>query len=198
MLSARNISFERHYERVFEPVSFSLSGGDLLVLTGDNGSGKTTLIRMLAGILKPSEGSLDGSGESSIYIGHQLAVKDDLTVKENIDFYRVFLGGETSSTHQAITELGLDRVRNQAARTLSAGQRKRCALSRLVLSSAPIWYLDEPHSNLDQDGIELLDSLLISHLSDGGACVMSSHGKRRPAYQPCNELNLVSSLDRNV
>ena len=197
MLSVQNVSLERYFEPVFQPVSFTVGKGELLLLTGDNGSGKTTLIRILAGILQPSQGSVACEDAEKIYVGHHLAVKDDLSGRENIDFAQSFYGGHGESTNQVISRVGLSRVSEQPARTLSAGQRKRCALARLLLSHAGMWLLDEPYSNLDKNGISLLDDLLRQHLSDGGACVLTTHGSLRPQGFDLVECELISGSSRS-
>ena len=196
MLSASNVSLERYFEPVFEPVSFSVSSGKILLLTGDNGSGKTTLIRILAGILQPTQGSVECRSAEKVYIGHHLAVKDDLSVMENINFIRSFSGGNSTSTQQIVDRVGLHRVAEQPARTLSAGQRKRCALARLLLSQAKLWLLDEPYSNLDKKGIGLLDSMLRQHIDSGGACVLTTHGSLRPEGFEMQECELISGSER--
>ncbi|HSM69619.1 MAG TPA: heme ABC exporter ATP-binding protein CcmA [Xanthomonadales bacterium] len=185
MLSVRHLTLERYFMPVFEPVSFTLSGGELLLVTGANGSGKTTLIRMLAGVLRPSQGEIrmeegDSGSVGRVYVGHQLAVKDDLNVLENIRFMQAFLGAGEEQPEEIARQLGLQHVSHQAARTLSAGQRKRCALGRLHSPGRPLWLLDEPYSNLDREGMRMLDGLLARHLASGGACVMSTHGSLKP------------------
>ena len=196
MLSVKNVSLERYFEPVFCPVSFSVAEGELLLLTGDNGSGKTTLIRILAGVLQPSEGEVYFEAQERVYVGHHLAVKDDLSVRENISFAQSFYGGLHESTEQLIARVGLNRVSEQAARTLSAGQRKRCALARLLLSHAGLWLLDEPYSNLDKNGISLLDELLRQHLDNGGACVLTTHGSLRPQGFDLTECELISGSSK--
>jgi len=181
MLQASDITFERYYRPVFQPVSFSLDEGELLLVTGSNGSGKTTLIRLLAGLLRPDTGTLQVHPDSRVYVGHQLAVKDDLSVRENLECMRGMIGSPASDVAAAIRRLGLARLQSRDARTLSAGQRKRCALARLLLSPARLWLLDEPYSNLDTEGIGIVDEVLRGHLAGGGACVMSTHGSLRPA-----------------
>jgi len=197
MLSVRDISLERYFVPVFEPVGFDLSAGELLLVTGANGSGKTTLVRLLAGVLRPSHGSIKyaddtGGHRNLVYVGHHLAIKDDLSVLENIRFMQAFLGPGELPVEDITRQLGLHRVRLQAARTLSAGQRKRCALARLHTSGRSLWLLDEPYSNLDHEGMSMLDGLLRRHLDSGGACVMTTHGSLRPDGFRFRELVLQS------
>jgi heme exporter protein A len=192
MISVSDLTLERYFEPVFKPVTFSLSAGDLVLLTGDNGCGKTTLIRILAGVLAPSQGKIEWGDEGMVYVGHMLAVKDDLTVTENIDFMRQFIGHGEHSTREIVERVGLRRVCEQTARTLSAGQRKRCALARLLLSEAKLWLLDEPYSNLDKQGMVMLDGILHRHLQNGGACAMATHGSLRPDGFEFREIGLVS------
>lgn len=192
MLSVSQITFERYFEPVFHPVSFDLGNGDLLLITGANGCGKTTLIRVLADILHPTSGTIDNRAHSMAYVGHYLGIKDDLSVLENLRFMRDFLGTSNRDCADVIRQVGLSRVAEQQARTLSAGQRKRCALARLLLSETELWLLDEPYSNLDLEGIELVDRILNDHLQSGGACVLATHGAHRPEWPATRDCFLVS------
>lgn len=192
MLSASQINFERYFEPVFQPVSFDLEAGKLLLITGANGCGKTTLIRVLAGILHPTSGEMELDARSMAYVGHYLGIKDDLSVIENLRFIRDFIGTSQLSASEVIQEVGLQRVAEQQARTLSAGQRKRCALGRLLFSDAELWLLDEPYSNLDMEGVELVDRLLVRHLEAGGSAVLATHGAHRPDWAGTEEYYLVS------
>jgi heme exporter protein A len=192
MLSVSEINFERYFEPVFLPVSFDLEARGLLLVTGANGCGKTTLIRVLAGILHPTSGEFLKQTDSMAYVGHYLGIKDDLSVLENLRFMRDFLGTSSRSCNDVIQQVGLTRVSEQQARTLSAGQRKRCALARLLLSETELWLLDEPYSNLDQEGVDLVDTMLNAHLEAGGACVLATHGAHRPDWAGTQDYVLVS------
>jgi len=180
MITARQLSYERYFSPVFEPVSFRVAGGELLRVTGANGSGKTTLIRLLAGILTPADGDLVINARRIAWVGHQLAVKDDLSVVENLAFMQRFLGGGGISAAAALHELGLRHVAHQLARTLSAGQRNRCALARLLLAPADLWLPHEPYASLDAEGCGRLDRMIREHTERAGACVLATHGAHRP------------------
>jgi heme exporter protein A len=200
MLSVSDLSFERYFERVFEPVSFDLSAGSLLLITGSNGCGKTTLLRLLAGLLEPSEGTIS-SHDQPLYAGHNPAIKDDLSVEENIRFWMKFMGTRKTDLgdelcEQVIEEIGLTPVAMQEGRTLSAGQRKRCSLARLLFCDEALWLLDEPYSNLDREGIAMLDRIIRSHLESGGACIMTTHGSLRPEGFELEECHMISGRER--
>lgn len=188
MLQARQLLLERHFEPVFAPVDLAVAAGELWLVTGANGAGKTTLIRMLAGLVRPTSGTAERAAPSLSYLGHQLGLKDDLSVEENLRFHAGISGGGGAPLDEAIRAVGLDLARYQAARTLSAGQRKRCALARLLLCPTALWLLDEPYANLDAEGIALVDRLLAGQLDRGGACVMTTHGALRPPDLDYREL----------
>jgi heme exporter protein A len=194
MLTVSQLSLERYFQPVFLPIDFNLQAGELMVVTGANGSGKTTLIRLLAGIITASSGTISNTATSTAYLGHALAIKEDLSALENLRFVSEFSGASRNSIEQALHRAGLSRVAHQPARTLSAGQRKRCALARLLLVPAQLWLLDEPYSNLDQDGIELVDDLLIRHVSGGGSAIVATHGDHRPQLEGQKDLSLNAGL----
>ena len=194
MLSVNDLRFERFFEPVFRPLGFTLRAGELLVITGANGSGKTTLLRLLAGLLRPDGGTLQRE-VPACYLGHLLAIKDDLDVRENLRFMAAFAGHGGVDEQALLARLGLARVASQPARALSAGQRKRCALGRLLVTDAPLWLLDEPYANLDREGHGLLDGLLAEHLRGGGACVLATHGAHRPAGMAHREIEVVSAQE---
>lgn len=180
MLNVHELCLERHFQPVFQPLSFELSTGELLVFTGPNGSGKTTLIRLLAGLLDPTTGKIESQTGNLQYVGHDAAVKAELSVYENLKFY-AGLSGNNDNLENLIAKMGLSGCAEQVSRTLSAGQRKRTALARLLLADAQLWFLDEPYTNLDTAGIELIDQILDRHLQNGGSCVMTTHGNHRPS-----------------
>lgn len=202
MLSVSGLTFERYFERVFEPVSFELPAGSILLITGSNGCGKTTLLRVLGGLLDPAEGGFH-SEEQPLFAGHNPAIKDDLSVRENIRFWMRFMGTRKADAgmdycQQVIDEIGLTEVANQEGRTLSAGQRKRCSLARLLFCDEKLWLLDEPYSNLDRDGIELLDRIVRGHLDSGGACIMTTHGSLRPEGFDLKEYQMISGRQHGM
>ena len=185
ILKAKNIAFERNDRPLFSPVNMELSLGEALHIEGTNGSGKTTLFQLLAGMLIPSQGSIEYLGRpltesrydylaNLLYIGHQSAVKSMLTVEENLRWLSPS-GTSTEEIKRALQKLGLHSNAQVLCYQLSAGQQRRVALARLVTSKAKLWYLDEPFAALDKQGIDLVEMLMESHLQRGGAVVFSSH-----------------------
>ncbi len=192
-LQVHGISYQRGQETVLAQTGFELDAGQLLFVVGNNGSGKTTLMRVLAGVLAAPDAASASwhdepwrlgdahHGPATLYIGHQLGIKDDLTAVENLKFYAQFRGQrKTASVQTVLRAVGLDGYQFSLARQLSAGQRKRLALGRLLLCPGELWLLDEPYANLDDEGVVLVDRLLNKHLGEGGLAVVTSHG----AYQP--------------
>jgi heme exporter protein A len=181
-LSAHDLTCNRGGRPVFQDLSFSLAGGEALLVTGRNGAGKSSLLRLIAGLLRPSGGRivLDGGmaeagiGEQAHYLGHQDAVKPSLTVAENLQFWARFLGG--NSVAAALEAMDLARLASLPAAYLSAGQRRRLSLARLVAVKRPLWLLDEPTSSLDSAAQARLADLMRRHLAGGGLIVAAAHG----------------------
>jgi len=180
------LACERGGLPLFGGLSFALGPGGLLRVRGANGSGKTTLLRTLAGLTRPSAGSVRWRGEpigddyrnEMLFLGHASAVKDEMTVLENLRFScRIFcLDSSGSEIKTALEKLGIARLADLPARYLSQGQRRRAALARLALSAAvPLWLLDEPFAALDAEGIVQLGALCSAHLAAGGMLVLTSH-----------------------
>lgn len=183
VLKAEGVAVFRGERLVFRDLSLTLSAGGALVLQGPNGSGKSTLLRVLAGLVQPFAGRLLWKGEDALadlaehgervmYVGHQDAVKPGLTVTENLAFAARVSG---RSILTALEAVGLQTLAELPARMLSAGQKRRLALSRLVLSTAPVWLLDEPTLGLDTASIERFGGLLTAHRAAGGMVVAATH-----------------------
>ena len=186
LLEARALSFLRQDEPVFGPVDFALHGGEVALIEGDNGSGKTTLMRVLTGMLHAGEGevlldgapfALDTMAGAVVFLGHHLGLKLDLSPRENLAVSAGLYGVRTgASIETTLAEVGLAGFEDEPVRRLSAGQKKRAALARLLLLPARVWLLDEPYANLDREGIALVNRLLRDHATRGGAALVTSHG----------------------
>jgi heme exporter protein A len=186
LLEASQLAFARNDEPVFGPLDFVLHAGEVVLIEGDNGSGKTTLLRVLSGLLEPGSGSIRLNGESLTLarlshqvalLGHQPGLKTDLTPLENLDFAIGVFGMRSGITPRlALASVGLEGYEEVPARQLSAGQKKRVSLARLLLVPAALWLLDEPYANLDKEGIDLVNRLLDAHARRGGAALVTSHG----------------------
>ncbi len=181
-LSVNNLACERGGRRIFDGVSFTLLPGEALVITGRNGAGKSTLLELLAGRLTPAGGQIlwEGAGERSLpeclhYVGHRDALKSALTARENLDFAREFLGHPALSSAEALEAVGLAHAARLPVAYLSAGQRHRVALARLLVAHRPLWLLDEPTSALDTASQETLRRLLEDHRSTGGMIAATTH-----------------------
>jgi heme exporter protein A len=182
-LSASGLQCLRGGREVFADVEFSLTSREALLVTGRNGSGKSSLLRMIAGLLRAASGNLtleggDGEhtiGEQTHYLGHQDALKPSLSVAENLCFWTDYLGGH-GETKAALAALGLDALADLPAAYLSAGQKRRLSLARLVAINRPIWLLDEPNAALDAAAQNILTGLMRGHLAAGGLIVATTHG----------------------
>jgi heme exporter protein A len=184
-LRAWDLTIERGGRRVIAGVSFEAPEGTALVVTGPNGAGKTSLLRALAGFLPTEAGgfALEGGdaertvGEQAHYLGHADGVKSALTASENLAFAAAMLGGDSSRAAQleALSALGLAHVIDFPARLLSAGQKRRVALARLLVAKRPLWLLDEPTTALDAAAQAALATIMQAHLKGGGILVAAVH-----------------------
>jgi heme exporter protein A len=182
-LKAEALTCNRSGREVFQDLSFGLGTGEAMVVTGRNGAGKSSLLRMIAGLVRIAAGrlTLEGGkpdipiGEHAHYLGHQDAVKPSLTVGENLQFWSRFLG-DGRAVEPALEAVDLAPLADLPAAYLSAGQRRRLSIARLVAVPRPIWLLDEPTSSLDSPSQKRLAGLMRDHLVDGGMIIAAAHG----------------------
>ncbi len=198
VLSATRLAFIRLNEPVFGPLDMRVHRGEVLLVTGDNGAGKTTLLRVLCGLL-PHTGDVQWFGQPGAappsqlaYVGHMPAHKAELTCLENLRFASALHGSRRDiGPAAALASVGLSGFEDSVAGSLSAGQRKRLGLARLLLSTALLWLLDEPYANLDREGITLVDRILLRHLAGGGAALLTTHGAHAAPPVPSRTLSLT-------
>jgi heme exporter protein A len=183
-LSAADLACRRGGRDVFTGVDFTVAAGAALAVTGRNGAGKSSLLRLVAGLLRPAGGRLwleGGDAELTIaeqahYLGHHDAMKPSLSVAENLRFWAAFFGGGAAKVEDALASVGLDAIADLPAAYLSAGQRRRLSIARLLAVKRPIWLLDEPASTLDAAGKDRLTGFMQSHLAADGIIVAAIHG----------------------
>lgn len=188
-LVAENLSVERGSRTIIRDLSIVVASGEAIILTGANGTGKTTLLRALAGFLPPISGlvRIDGGdnektvAEQAHVVGHANAVKANLTVRENVEFWGRYLGGlsgaaeEDSLVDRALDHFGLRDLAEFPVAYLSAGQKRRVGLARLLAVERPVWLLDEPTVSLDAASTKLLANAIDAHIESGGLAVIATH-----------------------
>lgn len=182
-LSGTDLTCRRGDRDIFAGLNFSVASGEALMVSGRNGAGKSSLLRMVVGLVAIAHGSLDLEGgdrdltigEQAHYLGHQDALKPSLSVAENLEFWASFLGPAIPSRGAALAAVGLDTLADLPAGYLSAGQRRRLSLARLLAVKRPIWLLDEPASTLDAAGQRRLRDFMRSHLAAGGLIIAATH-----------------------
>jgi heme exporter protein A len=178
LLTVENLALSRGGRRLFDGVGFTLLPGHLLLLRGPNGAGKSSLLLALAGVLRPEAGKLDWHAEEppKLHIlAHQPGVKSRLTLRENLDFWRAVNGPTGLAPDLALEQVGLGAIGGLDAGYLSAGQTKRLALARLLVTDRKIWLLDEPLAALDAEGDGLVARLVAGRLDTGGAVIAATH-----------------------
>lgn len=188
LLSAEKLRVYRGDRCLFSDVEFALDAGQILLIAGANGSGKTSLLRAIAGLLDPEAGDIRWRGQSTRadsqgfraelgWLAHRLGLKSDLTVEENLHFDAGLRGQRLGLVDygQILSRLGLSGLATRPVGTLSAGQQRRVALSRLVASGSTLWLMDEPFTHLDSSGQSQVAEVLGEHLAGGGAAVVATH-----------------------
>ena len=186
MLRAQNLECIRNDMQLFSGLDFSVKSGELLQVVGPNGSGKTSLMRAIAGMLNLQSGEVFWNGEpvskqrqvfhgSMVWLAHRNGLKGDLTLVENLEFEKVLRPQSALEPEHVFERLDVARLKRLPVRSLSAGQQRRVALARMLLAEVPLWLLDEPFTNLDKEGRQLVLEITEEHLASGGLCVMAGH-----------------------
>ena len=185
-LSADNLTLIRGERCLFEGLDFALNSGEMLLLEGRNGCGKTSLMRAIAGMLSLETGEVFWNDVpvlkqrqtfhgALVWLAHRTGLKGDLNMLENLHFEQSLRPQSAGDQEVAYTRLGIERLRRLPLRSLSAGQQRRVALARMLLADVPLWLMDEPFTNLDREGRQLVMTLAEEHLAAGGMCVMAAH-----------------------
>ncbi|MEG3662836.1 heme ABC exporter ATP-binding protein CcmA [Celeribacter halophilus] len=173
LISVKDLTVSRGGMPVLEGLDFSVSSGEVLVLRGPNGSGKTTLLRTLAGLQPPYAGVVSVEPDTVAYAAHADGLKATLSVAENLAFWAGVYGGQEIA--EALLHFNLDALRDRPAGNLSAGQKRRLGLARLMVTGRPVWVLDEPTVSLDAASVALFASAVKAHVAAGGAAVIATH-----------------------
>jgi heme exporter protein A len=185
-LSAHGLSLLRGERLLIRDLDFALNPREMLLLEGKNGSGKTSLLRAMAGLLEFESGELLWDGASVrkqrqefhgalTWLSHRTGLKGDLTLIENLRFENGLRAQRDIDFEGVLRRLGIERLTRLPLRALSAGQQRRVALARLLLTDAPLWLMDEPFTNLDREGRALVMELVSEHLAKDGMCVLAAH-----------------------
>ena len=171
LLEIKNLDCRRGHKLVVADVTFSLKSGECIILKGPNGSGKTTLLRHIAGL--NSNNIINLSNDEIAFSGHLDGVKSTLTVNENLKFWAGVYN--TDNIENIIKILNLRDLENRMAGELSAGQKRRLGLARMLLTNAKIWLMDEPTVSLDEKTTKIISDIIVNHCDEGGAAIISTH-----------------------
>jgi len=184
-LMVKNLACWRNEQVLFSGLDLSLEGGNVLFLQGENGSGKTSLLRILCGFRLPDEGEVTWNNAPALtnfeyfqnisYIGHKNGLKDELTVEENLNLMRSMATITDIKTEQVLKKIGLFKQADILSRQLSAGQKRKLALARLMMTKNSFWILDEPFTSLDKASIIFFEQLIKQHINQGGVLILTSH-----------------------
>lgn len=186
MLTGAGLTLWRGTTCLFEDLSFAVPAGSVLVIEGPNGAGKTTLLRVLAGLTSTESGVVQWAGEDLMsavraarlrlaFCGHNLALKNDLGTRTNLEFFARLAGQSAELVADVLGQAGLASCAELDVRLLSAGQKRRAALARVLVSAADLWLLDEPQTNLDREGRRFLEKIVQRHVLDGGTAAIVAH-----------------------
>lgn len=173
LLSVNNLSVARGGLPVLEGLNFSMAAGEVLVLRGPNGAGKTTLLRTIAGLQPAFSGAVEADPDTVAYAAHADGLKATLSVAENLSFWSGVYGG--SDIHAAMAAFNLTALADRPAGNLSAGQKRRLGLARLLVTGRPLWVLDEPTVSLDTASVALFADAVRAHVGQGGAALIATH-----------------------
>lgn len=185
MLAGAGLTLWRGTTFLFEELSFAVPPGSALLIEGPNGAGKTSLLRVIAGLTQPESGTVTWRGEGCqeqtragrlrmAFSGHALALKPELCTRTNLEFF-ARLAGTGTMVAQVLDRVGLGNCADLEVRKLSAGQKRRAALARILLARAQLWLLDEPQTNLDAEGRRLVEEVMRGQLAEGGTLVVAAH-----------------------
>ena len=186
LLSGHDLCLFRGDKCLFNSLEFALIPGQLLIVEGTNGSGKTSLLRGIAGLLEFEQGEIRWEGNplrghhqafcaDLTWFAHKVGFKDDLNILENLHFEQSLHSFDDGSVPAVLARVGLDLLTELPMRSLSAGQQRRVALARMLLSKGRVWIMDEPFTNLDSAGRNLVDAVLSEHLGNGGSAIVATH-----------------------
>ena len=185
-LTAENLSCIRDDRILFDSLSLSLQNAQVLLIEGQNGSGKTSLLRILCGFHRAEDGVVNWCDtpvtrysheyyQNIAYVSHKNGLKDDLTAEENLALSRELMGVSAGDNEKVLLKIGLLEQADLLVRQLSAGQKRRLALSRLLVTPYPLWILDEPFTSLDKNSIGVFEKILQEHVNNGGLLILTAH-----------------------
>lgn len=199
-LQVKNLACWRNDQVLFESLNLSLSPGSVLFLEGENGSGKTSLLRILCGFRLADEGEILWNNQSTSslpeyfenisFVGHKNGIKDELSVEENLNLMRSMATASDIKTGEVLKKIGLFKKSDVLSRLLSAGQKRKLALARLMMTNNSFWVLDEPFTSLDKSSVIFFETLIKKHIARGGMLILTSHHDIDLSGLPVNQFSL--------
>ena len=200
---AKNLGCSRNDRTLFSGLNLSVEPGQVLLLEGENGSGKTTLLRILCGYRQQDQGQLLWNGKAITeiadyfqyisYVGHKNGIKDELTVEENLEMMASMMSVSAPKIKDVLKQIGLFKYSDVITRQLSAGQKRKLALARLLMTSRPFWMLDEPFTSLDKSSVRYFESVIREHIQRNGMLILTSHHEVDLAGLTVNRFDLSAS-----